>query len=105
MNLSKYSVLPLTFQQTFDRQKKWPEHHPEQQSITFRLAEWICNAVLPYTIVEDDRFKVMINQLNPKVVIPSENKLRQNIIPDIYKRVYQHIKMITASDIFHLQHT
>ena len=97
MNMTKQ----LTFQQTFDRQKKWTEHHPEQQSIIFRLAEWICNAMLPYTIVEDDHFKVMINQLNPRFVIPNEKKLRQKIISDIYKRVYQHIKMITASDIFY----
>ena len=73
MNMTKQ----LTFQQTFDRQKKWTEHHPEQQTITFRLAEWICNAMLPYTIVEDDRFKVLINQLNPRFVIPNKNKLRQ----------------------------
>ena len=82
----------LTFQETFDRLKKWPQHHPEQQSLTFRLGEWICNAVLPYTVVEDDRFKVMINQLNPKFDIPSEKQLRQSIIPDMYKRVYQHVQ-------------
>ena len=67
INMSKQ----LTVQETIDRLKKWPQHHPEQQSLTFRLGEWICNAVLPYTVVEDDRFKVMINQLNPKFDIPN----------------------------------
>lgn len=47
----------LTFQKTFDRQEKWTEHHSGQRSITLRLAEWIPNAVLPNTIVEDDRLK------------------------------------------------
>ena len=68
--------------------------HPEQQSLTFRLGELICNAVLPYTVVEDDRFKLMINQLNPKFNIPSEKQLRQIIIPDMYKRVYQHVQAL-----------
>ena len=90
INMSKQ----LTVQETFDRLKKWPQHHPEQQSLTFRLGEWICNAVLPYTVVEDDRFKVMINQLNPKFDIPSEKQLRQSIIPDMYKRVYQHMQAL-----------
>ena len=79
INMSKQ----LTVQETIDRLKKWPQHHPEQQSLTFRLGEWICNAVLPYTVVEDDRFKVMINQLNPKFDIPNEKQLLQSIIPDM----------------------
>ena len=83
INMSKQ----LTVQEIFDRLKKWPQHHPEQQSLTFRLGEWICNAVLPYTVVEDDRFKVMINQLNTKFYIPSEKQLRQSIIPDIGVKV------------------
>ena len=91
----------LTFQQTLDRQKKWTEHHPEQQSITFSLAEWICNAVLPYTIVEDDRLKVMINQLKPKVCYPKREEITSKYHSRYIQTSLPTYKMITASDIFH----
>ena len=84
----------LSIQETFELHRKWPQYHQEQQSLTFRLAEWICNAVLPHTVVEDDRFKVMINKLNPKFDIPSEKQLRLNIIPNMYRRVYQHVQIL-----------
>ena len=44
--------------------------------------------------VEDNRFKMMINQLNPNFDIPSEKQLRQRIIPGMYKRVSQHVQVL-----------
>ena len=38
----------------------------------------------------------MINQLNPKFNLPSDKKLRQNIIPKMYRRVYQNVEMIIS---------
>ena len=92
----------MTLLETKDRAQPWPAEHTEQRELEYMMGEWLCNAVLPYTVASDDCLLAFLNRLNKKFTPPSEKKLRQNIIPDIYARVKREVQ---TSRFFLLQPT
>ena len=92
----------MTLLETKDRAQPWPAEHTEQRELEYMMGEWLCNAVLPYTVASDDCLLAFLNRLNKKFTPPSEKKLRQNIIPDIYARVKREVQTILkdAVEIF-----
>lgn len=52
----------------------------------------ICLHNQPYSIVENTGFCHLLQTICPQYNIPSRNYFRDNIIPDIYNRVYEKIK-------------
>ncbi|KAI6650097.1 Zinc finger BED domain-containing protein 4-like [Oopsacas minuta] len=86
-----------SLEETFEL-KKWLPDHPDQNRGNY-LAEWICDSLLPYTTVENERFDVFISHLNHKFDVPSEKVLRQRIIPDIYRRVQFNIMELLHNNL------
>ena len=60
---------------------------------------WICDNMVPYSIVQNARFRAMIRNLQPKFTIPSEKTVRTKLIPQFYQKlqyfVLQTVKNIT----------
>ena len=89
----------LSLEETFELKNKWLPGYPDQVSGTYLLAGWICDQLLPYTTVENERFNVFIGKVNNKFDVPSEKVLRQRIIPDIYRRVHYKVMELLHNNL------
>ena len=82
-----------TLQELKDRALKWSKEHPSQKKGEKLVINWICDAVLPYSTVKNDRFQELMTSLQPKFTIPSEKELRQTKIPNLYFKLQYKIKI------------
>lgn len=88
-----------TLQQTIDRKTKWPSDSCEQKKHETNLVNWMVDTLQPYSVVENDRFKVMFTKLQPKYTPPSEKVIRQNMIPSLYLKLQYKIKNLISKHI------
>ena len=56
--------------------------------------EWLLNAGLPYKIIEKDRFKIVVDSINPRFTIPSSKTLREAFMPKIYLKTKSYLKRL-----------
>merc|ERR1712106_178174 len=60
--------------------------------IHFKIGEISALDCQPYSIVEDEGFKNLINYLKPNYPFPSRNYLTERIMPSIYKSAWEYVK-------------
>lgn len=89
---SIYHLRQPLITEVMEKRQTWSADNPNQKELTFMVGEWLCNSLLPYTTVGDERFVAFCARMNPKFVVPSEKEMRQSVIPDIYVRVRQKVE-------------
>ena len=60
--------------------------------ITSMIGEWLCDAMLPYTTVDNEKLRAVFSELNPHYECPNEITFRRNVIPDMYRTYMYHIQ-------------
>lgn len=87
---SSSSTKQLTFEDRTSsllKPTKWGPESTSQTKAMKSLVYWICDAIQPYGVVENEQFKTFIHTIQPKFSLPSEKVLRQNLLPKLYKKV------------------
>lgn len=86
---------PSARQTTID--SKLPPSSARAKKITESIAEFICQDLRPYSVVENSGFRNMINTLEPRYVIPSRKQFTEVMVPDMYEEVKLQVKKSLAS--------
>ncbi|KAL2082256.1 hypothetical protein ACEWY4_022074 [Coilia grayii] len=86
---------PMMTQTTLD--SKLAPSSVRAKKITESIAEFICQDLRPYCVVENRGFRSMINTLEPRYVIPSRKQFTEVMIPDMYEQVKLQVKKSLAS--------
>lgn len=81
-----------TLQEFTSSKKMWDINDKRARQIHYKLAEMICLDNQPYSIVENTGFCRLFKCISPQYKMPSRNFFRDNIIPDIYKKICEKIK-------------
>ncbi|KAK0141192.1 Zinc finger BED domain-containing protein 1 [Merluccius polli] len=66
---------------------KLASNSPRAQKITEAVATFICKDIRPYSVVENDGFRSLINILEPRYVLPTRKHLSEVAIPNLYADV------------------
>ncbi len=82
----------LTFDDLMNRGIKWSKENQQQKKIEQNLMNWVCDSLQPYSVVENEQFKVLVESLQPKFSVPSEKVIRQTMIPRLYRQVQYDLK-------------
>ncbi|XP_046567978.1 E3 SUMO-protein ligase ZBED1-like [Haliotis rubra] len=89
-SVNKSSMGQLSIQSAF--QTKLAPGSSRAQLITRNLALYIATDLRPYSIVESQGFKKLMNCLEPKYTLPSRTTLSRKVIPDLYEKVKEEVK-------------
>ena len=86
----KYKTSPSTFHQAKIKDFfepavkktgiKYPEKHPTQRKFQEHLTRWIVRKKCPFVLVEDEEFRTMIDCINPKLKVPSNNTVKNDTL-------------------------
>ncbi|CAK1592037.1 unnamed protein product [Parnassius mnemosyne] len=82
----------LTLTDTFERKLLWDVNDAKARKYHYLIAEMIALDNEPLSIVEKTGFTRLLEQALPRYKLPSRTYITQNIIPDIYDRIYEKIK-------------
>ena len=75
-----------------ETKKIWNVNDAKSRVIHFKIGEMIALDCQPYSIVEDEGFKNLINYLKPNYPFPSRNYLTERIMPSIYESAWEYVK-------------
>lgn len=76
---------------------KIPHNSPRAQKITESIAIFICKDIRPYSVVENDGFRYMLNVLEPRYSVPSRKQISEEVIPRLYNEVKRNIAVSLQS--------
>ena len=82
---------------TEDRVKKWSFSDPRAQRITFRVAEMVALDCQPLSIVEDAGFLRLMNEVEPRYVVPSRKHITDVVLPSVMKGVMAEVEKELSS--------
>lgn len=80
--------------------KPWSYENKKQQEAMVLLAEWMATAGVSYNSIENKAFARFISFLNPSFQTPSEKTIRKTVLPDIYKKVRNHVQSIINEVVY-----
>ena len=80
-----------TIAETFEKLKQFGANDRTQIKLNHELMEWLVDAMLPYSTVENDCFKKFVKTLCPRYKIPSEEYLRTCLMPNMYSKVKREV--------------
>lgn len=82
----------LTLTETFEKKIIWDVNDTKSKQYHYLIAKMIALDNEPLSIVERAGFKRLLEKALPRYRIPSRTYMTENIIPDIYERIYTKIK-------------
>lgn len=65
---------------------KFPSQSKRALSLTEGVGIFICKDLRPYSVVENDGFRLLVKRLEPRYVLPSRKHLSERVIPDMYAK-------------------
>ena len=71
---------------------KLPSGSPRAASITKSIACFICKDLRPYSVVENEGFRRMLNTLEPRYDIPCRKYFTEKAIPALYTETKAHVE-------------
>ena len=86
-----------TLQQTWSSAAPWDINDEKSKEYHYLIAEWIAVDCRPFTTAEDVGFVRIMNKAVPKYTIPGRDYLTTKIMPDIYERVQNKVKILAKS--------
>lgn len=82
---STASTRQVTVAECFERQKPYSVENPHYKEITNAVARMIALDFQPFSVVEDEGFKKLLQVLDPRYQIPSRKHFSETVIPKIYE--------------------
>lgn len=70
---------------------KFPPTSQRAQKITTALLSYICKDLRPYSSVENEGFRGLIQECEPRYVIPTRRFITETAVPRLYAEVKQHV--------------
>jgi len=89
---SAASTYQTTVGQCFERQKPYSTDSPRYKEITNAIAQMIAFDFQPFSVVEDEGFKRLLQVLDPRYQIPSRKHFSETVIPKMYEEMKAKVK-------------
>lgn len=83
----------LTLLESFQKKSLWSVNDAKAKKYHYLIAEMIAIDNEPLSIVEKVGFKRLLQQALPRYELPSRTYISQKIVPDIYNRIFDKIKI------------
>ncbi|XP_068118237.1 zinc finger BED domain-containing protein 4-like [Hyperolius riggenbachi] len=83
-----------------DKTQSFKPGDKRAKTVTRLVAEMICKANQPLSIVEDRGFRKLLNHLEPRYVIPSRKHLAEKVIPQMYEEVKTKVEDLLGKNNF-----
>jgi BED zinc finger len=80
------SVQP-TLQQCASMKEVWPIDHPRAQAISAAIGEMMALDCQPFSVVEDEGFRRLMNLVAPRYSLPSRRYFYDNVLTDMHERL------------------
>lgn len=77
----------------------------KRQAIDQQVIRMIVKEYYPFSIVEDKEFKKLINMLNPGYSLPSRKTLSVSLLPVLYNKIYDEVKLDIEVNIHYVSLT
>lgn len=74
--------------------EKLKSESPRAQAITNKVVKMICKDLQPLAVIEDEGFKELVMELEPRYTFPSRARFRNIIMPTIYQKAVLNLKTI-----------
>nr|XP_053615039.1 zinc finger BED domain-containing protein 4-like [Plodia interpunctella] len=94
---SSFAKKQLTMTESFERKLLWDINDAKAKKYHYLVAEMIALDNEPLSIVERTGFTRLLEQALPGYKLPSRTYISQKIVPDIYDRIYEKIKLNISS--------
>ncbi|XP_078487107.1 zinc finger BED domain-containing protein 4-like [Ciona intestinalis] len=91
-NCGKRPTAQQTIEGMFAKKQCFSTTHPVAQKITKLICEMVAADFLPFSVVENEGFRRLITELQPRYNIPSRKYITETCMPEIYTQVRQYIK-------------
>ena len=72
-------------------QAKFPTTSPKAKKITDALVSYICKDLRPYSSVENEGFRALIAECEPRYTIPTRRFITETAVPRLYDEVKRHV--------------
>lgn len=94
--LEKQHSLPITntpgyIQRTLDQVAKLPPNSEKAKRITRSVAGFIAKDLRPYSVVENQGFRTMLQVLEPRYTLPLRRYFSETAVPALYSECKDHI--------------
>ena len=66
--------------------------HPRQLLITRKIGIMMAVDMRPFTLVENEGFRDLMNTVDPRYTIPSRSVFARNVIPNVFEEVKRNLK-------------
>ena len=86
--------------ESFEAMKPYNTESPRYIAITNAVARMIATDFQPFSIVEDEGFKLVLNVMDQRYKVPSRKYFSEKIIPNMYKDVREKVKSSIQSATF-----
>ena len=90
----------VTIEECLERLQPLPNDHPTARKITILIGEMMALDCQPFSIVEDQGFVSLLNQLQPHYKIPSRKYFLTTLIPELYAKCNETVEKILQSQKF-----
>lgn len=98
-HVDKLTSHQLTLQESFGGETKWSSDNPKSITLTKKIGIWMAKSLHPYSLVEEEGLKDVLNEAVPKYTIPSRTTFSRNVIPQLYDEKRQQIMHELQSDL------
>lgn len=76
---------------------KYPSTSARAQKITEALLCFICKDLRPYSVVDNEGFRQLMNECEPRYVIPTRRFITETAVPKLYKDMKEKVKETISS--------
>ena len=84
----------VTIEECLERLQPLPNDHPTARKITILIGEMMALDCQPFSVVEDQGFVSLLNQLQPCYKIPSCKYFSATLIPELYAKCKETVEKI-----------
>ena len=90
---SSGSLYQPTISKFLDVKNKFKPGDQRSKEITRKIGHMICKDNQPFSIVEDDGFKKLIEHLEPRYTMPTRKHMANFVIPELFREVEARVKV------------
>ena len=81
-----------TINEMHEKKIKFPEGHPRKKEIDNCIATMILKDLQPFSIVEDEGFKYLLKNLEPRYTLPSRSTVSRTLLPKMNGELRKKLK-------------
>jgi len=84
--------------QVLEKKQLWSEDHKTARLLTIRIGEMIAVDMQPFSMVEDEGFRRVMQASVPQYNVPSRKQFSETVIPHLYDRVQSSIRKLIDNE-------